>query len=208
MTSLINYKVLKEIAQQEKERFAQKPDYCDKTKKYGDNKEYGFHLKPPFTKEELDACLLEKNINIPVSFYRYLTEVSRELVFGAYPVEIYLSVFPTREEKEKITLNDIDSIYSDFYNSWVEIEENTCDENKPYLDDIRNVMIDISHSGCSGWTVIYLGSGNLYGSVWYYDGSDDDYFVKRYKTFDDYLIYHMKQAFEENLRDFGKFKFA
>ena len=72
--------------------------------------------------------MLEKNITIPVSFYRYLTEVSRELVFGAYPEEIHLKCLPTREEKEKITLNDFTDFLQTNY-----LKDNTIVDNETYL---------------------------------------------------------------------------
>ena len=201
MSNLIDYKLLKEISEKRKEEFAKMPDENTPTEQFGET--YGFHLKLPYTKEELDRCLSEKNITIPVSFYRYLTEVSREIVFGEFPLEICLSDFPTREQTEKITFNNIERINNYMYSIVYQIPNKKWNENKPSLEDIENVMFQIGESRFYSH-VIYLGSGNIYGSVWLCDSCNFDdngtCYLKQHDTFDDFLIYHMNHTSNNKIR--------
>jgi Ran GTPase-activating protein (RanGAP) involved in mRNA processing and transport len=47
-------------------------------------------LKPPYTKEEVDAVSKENNMVLPQDFYDYLTIVSRQNVFSSYPLTILI----------------------------------------------------------------------------------------------------------------------
>jgi len=73
---------------------------------WGEYKQYGFLLKPPFTTHEVDVLLL-KQITLPVSLYRYITEVSREVVIYETPYTFYLNDLPTLSECQDISLNDV-----------------------------------------------------------------------------------------------------
>ena len=153
----------------------------------------GKELEPPYTEEEVNNVLREKNIILTEelmgsALYSYLTKVSRKIYAGSscYEKVVFdLNEFPGKEEQEKICIPpDTTHLTEDdiYYND----EPNVIDKEIKYEGDhLDNCMATISH-GDESYYYIYLGSGIHYGSIWYcYDRST---WSKEDISFQDYLI--------------------
>ena len=171
----INYESLKELAKNEKETWSNTYDYYTPKRQWG--AKYGYQLKPAYTKNEIDDCLLQKGITLPISLYRYLTEVSREIVFGSYPTEINIHHLPSFSQCQSVILNNIKCINDkNLYYSDSEDEDDNNNDNLIVYSNFSFTTVTICDNGCSFSEIIYLGSGNEYGSIWYSDG---DYINKK-----------------------------
>ena len=152
----------------------------------------GKELEPPYTEEEVNNVLREKNIILTEelmgsALYSYLTKVSRRIYAGSSYMNITfnLNEFPMKSEQEKICIPP---------DTMQLTEDDICYYDEPEVvykhlkyegDHLDNCMATISQGEESSYH-IYLGLGYHYGSIWYcYDRST---WSKEDISFQDYLI--------------------
>lgn len=160
----------------------------------------GKELEPPYSEEEVNNVLREKNIELTQellgsALYSYLTKVSRRIYAGrswyGYDEPFNLNDFPGKEEQEKICIPP-DTTHLTEDDIYFNDEPEVADKHLKYEgDELNKCMATISQGEESSYH-IYLGSGIHYGSIWYnYDG---DNWSKEDISFQDYLIKHFKMG--------------
>ena len=158
----------------------------------------GKELEPPYSEEEVNNVLREKNIELTEeltgsALYSYLTQVSRRIYAGSrwlgYDDPFNLNDFPSNDQREKICIpQDTTRITEEdiYYLDEPEVEDKFL---KYEGDELDKCMATISQGEESSYH-IYLGLGYHYGSIWYcYDRSTwskedisfQDYLIKRFK---------------------------
>ena len=158
----------------------------------------GKELEPPYTEEEVNNVLREKQITftdqlLGSALYNYLTKVSRKIYVGSSYMNIAfdLNDFPMKSEQEKICIPyDTTSLWEDdiYYK---DDEPEVADKHLKYeAEELDKCMVTISQGEDSSYH-IYLGSGIHYGSIWYnYEGNKR--WCKEDISFQDYLIKHFR----------------
>jgi hypothetical protein len=141
---------------------------------------YGFTLKPPFSKEELEKIITDNELeSLPDSLHHYLITISREIFCYCYP-----HVFNGLVDTHKSSNIPVDTDYictDDLYREDFEYEPDYYpnEKNGEYIVPFAT----IGEGGCSYSHKIIL-YGNQAGSVW---SSYDGYISKKNKTFEEYL---------------------
>lgn len=122
----------------------------------------------------------EKGTTLPNDLVNYLTKVSSEFFISGYPTQFHLSSIPDKNTCDKINIPITRNCFfdKDFYyiedDNDVNINEKPVDKTNQFeVEDFSNCMYKISEIGCAFSYNIYLGSGEMNGSVWYY--GDDNY---------------------------------
>ena len=159
----------------------------------------GKELEPPYSEEEVNNVLTEKQITftdqlLGSALYNYLTKVSRRIYAGSSYMNIAfdLNEFPMKSEQEKICIPyDTTSLWEDdiYYK---DDEPEVADKHLKYeADELDKCMVTISQGEGISYH-IYLGLGYHYGSIWYcYDHNN---WYKEDISFQDYLIKHFKMG--------------
>lgn len=134
------------------------------------------NLKPPYTLEEVDAFQTKLGQNLDFSLYKYLTEISRETVFGYHRHTIELQV-PICEH----VLGTTDRQHGKLLNP----------EKKP------STLLRIANDGCAFSKAMVI-KGEFLGSVWALS-DDKPELIAPY--FDTWLIMGMKRQIISMMHD-------
>jgi hypothetical protein len=154
----------------------------------------GKELEPPYTAEEIENVLKEKQIEITEellgsALYSYLTQVSRKIYAAGKgyhnPIVFDLNEFPMKEQQEKICIPpDTTTIWED--DIYYLDEPEVADKHLKYEGDELDKCMALIAQGEESSYHIYLGSGIYYGSIW--NNFEGNNWYKEDISFQDYLI--------------------
>lgn len=148
-----------------------------KFKKNGEN--YGFKLKPTYTREEILGMCEKNKITLPESLEYYLTNISREIFCNSYPHTFTGYVYTNQPSNIPLSITHFseDDMYdSDFEETYKDIKDV---KNGEYVIPFAQ----IGEGGCAFSDQIIL-KGNQFGTIWH---SNSDSFLKTYDSFQEYL---------------------
>ena len=194
----VNWENYRLYIQQRKYKWANSESYYSNKKKWGEI--YGYTIPNPYTKEEVDNVCREKGITLPNDLINYLTKVSSEFFITGYPEKFCLSHLRSKEVFDKINI-PITKLYftdDDFYYSEdsEDVDDANANENREKVDttnkfevsEFSYCMYSISEDGCAFSNNIYLGAGEMNGSIWCY--GDDNQWSLTASSLTNYIINH------------------
>jgi hypothetical protein len=157
-----------------------------KKQEMGDNTRYGFDLKPPYSKEEIESHYDPAHIQVPDDLIWYLTNISREILAGSYPTVFSLDCLSalkriSREDYERLRIPD--NLNYICYGEWG-VDTSTAnsdnDNDRKWGSRAPGIfMARVADDGCAFFDAIYLGGGAHHGTIWCY-GDDDCWGQKKY----------------------------
>lgn len=138
--------------------------------------------KALLNKQKLDNALIKKNIELPEALYKYMTEICEYVVTKKDKIiyKMKLRHIPNKKNKKRVNHNSsLDKSVDRIIVKPINMEEE---------GTFRSFM-ELYNTDGNGLWLIYLGDGELYGSMWYYGMNNlGEYIIKRhYDTFGEFV---------------------